>query len=309
MEPLLQVENLSVSYRVSRGVWKKVVREVRAVSDVSLEIAPGETLGVVGESGCGKSTLARTIIRLIRPDAGRILFGGRDLAQLEGIELKQVRRELQMVFQDPYSSLNPRMRVVDCVGEGLVLHRLVSSRSEKRERVAELLKAVGLLPEYMDRFPAQFSGGQRQRIGIARALAVNPRLLICDEPVSALDVSVQAQIVALLEDLRESRGISMLFIGHDLAVVRHISHRIAVMYFGKIVEMGPSKNVIERPMHPYTKALLAAVPSLEGRKLKVVRGENVNNRGELREALPGHWVRCERLEGETPQFATGDELG
>lgn len=265
------------------------------MDDVSLQLAPGETLGIVGESGCGKSTLARTIIRLIKPDEGKIHFSGRNLAELEGDELKSSRRELQMVFQDPYNSLDPRMKVVDCVGEGLVLHGMVKSRSEKRERVAELLKAVGLPSEHMDRFPGQFSGGQRQRIGIARAIAVQPKLLICDEPVSALDVSVQAQIVALLEELREKLGLSMLFIGHDLAVVRHISHRIAVMYFGRIVEVGPSKDVIDRPLHPYTKALLAAVPSLEGKKLQVVRGDNIHNRGELQEALPGHWVRSDSV--------------
>lgn len=295
MQPLLEVKNLRVTYRTVRGVWKRTVKEVRAVDDVSLQLAPGETLGIVGESGCGKSTLARTIIRLIKPDEGKIHFSGRNLAELEGEELKSSRRELQMVFQDPYSSLNPRMKVVDCIGEGLVLHRLVKSRAEKRERVAELLNAVGLSSDHMDRFPGQFSGGQRQRIGIARAIAVRPKLLICDEPVSALDVSVQAQIVALLEELREQLGLSMLFIGHDLAVVRHISHRIAVMYFGRIVEIGPSKDVIDRPLHPYTKALLAAVPSLEGKKLQVVRGENIHNRGELQESLPGHLVRVEEI--------------
>lgn len=260
---LLEVQNLKVHYPVQHGALSRVREFVKAVDDVSLSIEPGETLGLVGESGCGKTTLGRAIVRLVQPTAGRILFEGEDLATLRGSELRARRRKLQIIFQDPYGSLNPRMTIRDIVGEALDIHGLADTRSAREKRIAELLKAVGLDPTYAQRYPHEFSGGQRQRIGIARALAVEPRLIVCDEPVSALDVSVQAQIINLLQDLQQQHGIAYLFIAHDLAVVEHISRRVMVMYLGKIVETAEARELIRAPKHPYTQALISAVPVVD----------------------------------------------
>lgn len=260
---LLEVHNLKVHFPVKRGAFRPARDFVRAVDDVSFSLAPGETLGLVGESGCGKTTLGRAIVRLVEPTAGKILFAGKNLVQLSGAELRAQRRQLQMIFQDPYGSLNPRLTVADIVGEALDLHGLAESQTARAARVAELLKAVGLDAAYAQRYPHEFSGGQRQRIGIARALAVEPKLIVCDEPVSALDVSVQAQIINLLQDLQQQHGLAYLFIAHDLAVVEHISRRVMVMYLGKVVELAEAKEVIRAPKHPYTQALISAVPEVD----------------------------------------------
>lgn len=261
--PLLEVKNLKVHFPVQRGALRRAQDFVKAVDDVSFSIAPGETLGLVGESGCGKTTLGRAIVRLIEPTAGSVIFDGRDLAHLSGAALRAQRRQLQMIFQDPYGSLNPRMTVADIIGEALDIHGLAETKTARAKRVAELLTAVGLDAAYAQRYPHEFSGGQRQRIGIARALAVEPKLIVCDEPVSALDVSVQAQIINLLQDLQQQRGLAYLFIAHDLAVVEHISQRVMVMYLGKVVELAEAKEVIRAPKHPYTQALISAVPEVD----------------------------------------------
>ncbi|MGD0351069.1 MAG: dipeptide ABC transporter ATP-binding protein [Verrucomicrobiota bacterium] len=261
--PLLEVKNLKVHFPVKHGLFSGVHEFVKAVDDVSFSLEPGETLGLVGESGCGKTTLARAIVRLVEPTAGSVLLNGEDITQMSGSVLRTRRRKFQMIFQDPYGSLNPRMTVEQIVGEALDIHKLAGSKSARRGRIAELLAAVGLDPVHAQRYPHEFSGGQRQRIGIARALAVEPELIICDEPVSALDVSVQAQIINLLRDLQQQRGIAYLFIAHDLAVVEHISHRVMVMYLGKIVEAADAKTLIREPQHPYTQALISAVPEVD----------------------------------------------
>jgi oligopeptide transport system ATP-binding protein len=260
---LLEVKNLKVHFPVKRGMLHPAREFVKAVDDVSFTIAPGETLGLVGESGCGKTTLGRAIVRLGEPTSGSIALDGVDITRLDGSDLRAQRRKLQMIFQDPYGSLNPRMTVESIVGEALDIHRLAESTAARQKRIAELLKAVGLDPSYAQRYPHEFSGGQRQRIGIARALAVEPKLIVCDEPVSALDVSVQAQIINLLQDLQQQRGIAYLFIAHDLAVVEHISQRVMVMYLGKIVELAEAKALIRAPKHPYTQALISAVPVVD----------------------------------------------
>jgi oligopeptide transport system ATP-binding protein len=256
---LLEIRGLKKYFPVGGGLFSRRKGEVRAVDGVDLAVEEGETLGLVGESGCGKSTLGRTLLRLIEPTAGEIVFQGKNLLKMSPRELRDMRREMQIIFQDPYASLNPRMRVGQIVGEGLEIHKLAAGR-KKRDRVMELLNQVGLREEHYDRYPHEFSGGQRQRIGIARALAVNPKFIVADEPVSSLDVSIQAQIINLLQELQEKMHLTYFFISHDLRVVEHISHRVAIMYLGKIVEIAPSDKIYQAAKHPYTRALLSAVP-------------------------------------------------
>ncbi|MFI1964022.1 ABC transporter ATP-binding protein [Streptomyces pathocidini] len=278
-EPILEVRDLAKLYPLTRGVvFRRKIGAVRAVDTVSFDLRRGETLGIVGESGCGKSTLAKMLVHLERPTSGRILYKGEDITRLSGRALKAVRRNIQMVFQDPYTSLNPRMTVGDIVGEPFDIHPEVAPKGDRRRRVQELLDVVGLNPEYINRYPHQFSGGQRQRIGIARGLALNPEIIICDEPVSALDVSVQAQVVNLLERLQDEFGLSYVFIAHDLSVVRHISDRVGVMYLGRFAEIGTDEQIYDYPTHPYTQALLSAVPvpdpeAREGRERIILAGD------------------------------------
>ncbi|MFE7564612.1 ABC transporter ATP-binding protein [Kitasatospora sp. NPDC057500] len=260
-EPILEVRELVKHYPLTQGIlFKKQVGAVRAVDGVSFGLAKGETLGIVGESGCGKSTLAKVLMNLERATAGQVLFKGEDITRLSGSALKAVRRNIQMVFQDPYTSLNPRMTVGDIIGEPFEIHPEVAPKGDRRKAVQDLLDVVGLNPEYINRYPHQFSGGQRQRIGIARGLALKPEVIICDEPVSALDVSVQAQVINLLEQLQNDFQLSYMFIAHDLSIVRHISDRVGVMYLGKLVEIGTEEEIYSHPTHPYTQALLSAVP-------------------------------------------------
>ena len=263
MDPLLEVRDLKVHFPVRHGIFGRVKASVKAVDDVSFSIAAGETLGLVGESGCGKSTLGRAVLRLVEPTSGRVIFEAEEMTRLHGAGLRARRRGFQMIFQDPYSSLNPRMTVEQIIGEAIEIHHLAPNREAREKRVADLLRAVGLDTAHARRYPHEFSGGQRQRIGIARALAVEPKLIVCDEPVSALDVSVQAQIINLLQDLQEQRRIAYLFIAHDLAVVEHISRRVLVMYLGKIVESADARTIISSPKHPYTQALISAVPVVD----------------------------------------------
>ncbi len=273
-QPLLRVEGLKMYFPITSGMLlSRHVGDVRAVDGVDLTIDKGETVGLVGESGCGKSTVGRTILRLYKPTAGHIIFDGQDITLAEGETLRAVRRRMQMIFQDPYASLNPRMTAAGIVSEPLEIHK-VGGGSARRERVRDLLATVGLDPDYGDRYPHEFSGGQRQRIGVARALALNPDLIVADEPISALDVSIQAQVINLLERLQGEFGLTYLFIAHDLSVVRHISDRIAVMYLGKIVEVAGSRDLYLRPLHPYSVALLSAVPipdpAVEGRRRRII---------------------------------------
>ena len=317
-DALLSVHDLRKHFAVKGGILSRVVDQVHAVDGVSFDIAAGETLGLVGESGCGKSTTGRCILRLIEPSSGEIWFEGADVTRMDATALRSLRRDMQIIFQDPYASLNPRLTVGAIVGEALTIHGLAKSRREHEERVVQLLETVGLQPDHMRRFPHEFSGGQRQRIGIARALAVEPKLIVCDEPVSALDVSIQAQVINLLEDLQEQFGLTYLFIAHDLSVVEHISTRIAVMYLGRVVEIAPARDLYDTPLHPYSEALLSAVPipdptvkrqriMLQGdvpnpinppsgchfhTRCPIAKPDCATRVPELRESRPGHWVSC-----------------
>ncbi|NOU32007.1 MAG: ATP-binding cassette domain-containing protein [Polyangiaceae bacterium] len=266
---LVATDRLTKYYRVRSGWLSRNAEPLRAVDNVSLRVRRGETMGLVGESGCGKSTLGRLLLRLIEPSYGRVVYDGRDITPLSAGELRPLRRKMQIIFQDPYSSLNPRMTVREALLEPIEIHKLAETKSDAQQMIAELLRKVGLRPEMMDRYPHEFSGGQRQRIGIARALAVKPEFIVCDEPVSALDVSIQAQIVNLLSDLQEELGVAYLFISHDLRIVEHMSHRVAVMYLGHIVEQGPVEALYDGAMHPYTRALMGAVPSPDPQKKRL----------------------------------------
>jgi peptide/nickel transport system ATP-binding protein len=277
---LVEVRGLKKHFPIGGGLLGAGGDAVKAVDDVSFTIRRGETFGLVGESGCGKSTTGRCILRLIEPTAGEVRFQGRDLLAVGSEEMRRMRRDMQIIFQDPYSSLNPRMRVGQIIAEPMAIHRL-GTRRERRDRVIELLRLVGLAPEHADRYPHEFSGGQRQRIGIARALALNPKFIVCDEPVSALDVSVQAQVVNLLQDLQEQLGLTYLFISHGLSVVEHISTRVGIMYLGKLVEVASSEEIFKNPMHPYTRALLSAIPVPD----PDVRRERLRLRGEIPTAI------------------------
>ena len=316
---LLRVQNLKKYFPVSRQLFRTQRRYVIAVDDVSFDVLKGETLGLVGETGCGKTTVARTILQLYRPTSGKVLFDGVDLASLQENDLRKMRSRMQMIFQDPYASLNPRMTVGAIISAPLDVHTALTQK-EKRERVQELLKLVGLNPDFVNRYPHEFSGGQRQRIGIARALALNPDLVICDEPISSLDVSIQAQVVNLLEELQDKLGLTYIFVAHDLSMVRHISDRMVVMYLGKVMELADRNEIYLHPLHPYTRALMSAVPipdpdKARNRKRIILKGDipsplnpphgcNFNTRcpmatercfqedPEYREIQPGHWVAC-----------------
>ena len=266
---LIATDRVSKYYPVQRGFFARQERFVHAVDGVSLRVCRGETMGLVGESGCGKSTLGRLMLRLVEPTFGRVLFDGNDITHVSQRTLRPLRRRMQIIFQDPYSSLNPRMTVGEIVGEALTIHRLVKTRADEEARIVALLERVGMRADALNRYPHEFSGGQRQRIGIARALAVEPEFIVCDEPISALDVSIQAQIINLLLELQETMGLAYLFVSHDLAVVQHVSHRVAVMYLGKIVERAPAERLYREPRHPYTRALLAAAPRPDPERKRV----------------------------------------
>jgi len=320
---LVEVRDLSKYFPITRGIiFQRHVGDIKAVDGISFRIHQGETLGLVGESGCGKSTTGRTILQLYRPTGGKVYFEGEDLTSLQGNALRRMRQRMQMIFQDPYASLNPRMTVGNIVGEPLEVHGVARGMA-KRERVQELLQLVGLNPYFVNRYPHEFSGGQRQRIGVARALALNPSFIVCDEPISSLDVSIQAQVVNLLEDLQEQFGLTYLFIAHDLSMVRHISDRVAVMYLGKVVELTDRDSLYQNPLHPYTQALLSAVPIpdplVEERRQRIIlegdvpspanppHGCNFSTRcpavmdichqedPEFREVEDGHWLACHRV--------------
>ncbi len=259
VEPILKVKNLKTYFDVTKGIFSKK-QIVKAVDDVSFEVMRNETFGLVGESGCGKTTLGRTIVKLYDPNSGSIEFEGRDIARIKGKDLKEYHKDVQMIFQDPYASLNPRMTVGEIIKEPMIIHNIYETDAEREARAVDLIKIVGLKPDHIRRYPFEFSGGQRQRIGVARALALDPKFIVCDEPISALDVSIQAQVINLLDDIQKKMGLSYLFIAHDLGMVKHISDRIGVMYLGHLVEVGPSNEVYHRPLHPYTVALLSAIP-------------------------------------------------
>jgi len=323
---LLEVKNLKMYFPVTSGIiFQRAVAHIKAVDDLSFFVRRGETLGLVGESGCGKTTTGRCILQLYKPTGGQILFEGRDLTTLSTRQMRLMRRQMQVIFQDPFSSLNPRMTAGNIIGEPLIVHSLVKNKTEYRDRVAELLQNVGLNPYMADRFPHEFSGGQRQRIGVARALSVDPSFIVCDEPVSALDVSIQAQIINLLEDLQERFNLTYLFIAHDLSVVRHISDRVAVMYLGRMVEIADRNEIYRNPLHPYTKALLSAVPIpdpvIDSQRERIILSGEVPSPlnppsgcvfhprcpiaiddcaraiPELREVEPDHWAACLRAPG------------
>ncbi|OUM91377.1 ABC transporter ATP-binding protein [Caldibacillus debilis] len=301
-EKLVEVKHLKKYFNAGKP------NMVKAIDDVSFDIYKGETLGLVGESGCGKSTTGRTIIRLYNATGGQVLYQGKDVHRIKSKkELKELNRKMQMIFQDPYASLNPRMKVVDIIAEGMDIHGLVKNKTERMEKVVELLETVGLNEEHANRYPHEFSGGQRQRIGIARALAVNPEFVIADEPISALDVSIQAQVVNLMKRLQKEKGLTYLFIAHDLSMVKYISDRIGVMYFGKLVELAPSDDLYKHPLHPYTKSLLSAIPlpdpDYERSRKRIPYDPSVHlytdqDRPEMREVAPGHFVYCSEREFE-----------